>query len=354
MKIEPNSSRITLVLHLTIDFFKYLEKQIKIWEGPISVALVIPRAEVIKCPNNKIKLCGIYDEKNFIIFKILYYFKKIFNPYKVSLHLLYDNDGINNCVPIIINEIKDNDNLMEKYKKGLELGRKLPSPQKVYPINVARNIARMGKKTELFLSSDIENFSSDKYETKVSKIALKYLLEQKRKIVLVHRRFEYDIGASRPKNKKELKNLYIQKKASMFHASFYMQAHYIPYINQWMAVPEDDNVTSIFMTTNFTKYFWEPQFVGDNRVPYHLEEFPYRIRSNTHLGILMCHQEFRFAILNDVFMAHEGRRKKLNDNEEKSFKKGFNSIKKTIFDFNRWIKSNYPNMKKKCPSFLTA
>jgi hypothetical protein len=47
----------------------------------------------------------------------------------------------------------------------------MPNFFSVYPINVARNVARHDLKNRLFLSGDIEQLFSSGYEPKVSNLA---------------------------------------------------------------------------------------------------------------------------------------------------------------------------------------
>uniref|UniRef100_A0A0N5A792 Metallophos domain-containing protein n=1 Tax=Parastrongyloides trichosuri TaxID=131310 RepID=A0A0N5A792_PARTI len=258
------------------------------------------------------------------------------------------------CPSIIIKNYIIPKDFKKEYYNLRNISKRIVKKFDIYPINEARNVARLGKKTILFLSGDIENYSSNGYERKVSKLATVYLLEQRRKIVLVHRRFEYEKGFKRPKNKKELKKLLDRKKAGIFHSFQFVGAHYIRGLKEWLAVPENGNETSSFMTINYTNPIWEPQFVGDDRVPFHDEIFPYRFRSNTHLGNIMCHQEFRFTILNDVFTAHEGRKRRLEDNEVKFYVEGHKKVKNIISKFNGNLKKMYPHMKNICKNMTVG
>lgn len=62
----------------------------------------------------------------------------------------------------------------------------------MYPINVARNVARNGAKTPLFISGDIEQIFSRNYEPRMRALAAELLLNQRLRTVLVHRRFEVE------------------------------------------------------------------------------------------------------------------------------------------------------------------
>uniref|UniRef100_A0A0N5C3B1 Polysaccharide deacetylase n=1 Tax=Strongyloides papillosus TaxID=174720 RepID=A0A0N5C3B1_STREA len=349
LDLKNDKSRVTLVLHATIDYIKYLEDQILIWGGPISVAIIIPRPREKECLKYKNKYCLINKRIDLSYYQILAYFDYIFDTKKISLHLFFEKSNFKNCPNILLKRIsKPKANLVKKYRKLVSMVKNLPIFFNVYPINVARNIARLGKRTKLFLSSDIENYSSLNFESKVSKLAKKVLLNEKQKLVLVHRRFEIKDNVPIPRTKKELKKLYDQKKAFVFHSHFYIEAHYIPKLESWFKTKEKFNETEIGWITDYSHSAWEPQFVGDDRVPFHDERFPYRIRSNTHLAHIMCYQGFKFAIINDIFTVHKGIKIKLNQVESKIVHSVKKEFRKLIDDFNNNLAAKYPHMKKRC------
>uniref|UniRef100_A0A0K0FIU6 Transposase n=1 Tax=Strongyloides venezuelensis TaxID=75913 RepID=A0A0K0FIU6_STRVS len=165
---------------------------------------------------------------------------------------------------------KPKNNVIEKFAKTLSLIKSLPKFFRHYPINAARNIARISKRTRLFLSGDIENYSSSNYESKVSKLAEKVILNNNESnLVLVHRRFEILKTVPVPKLKTELYELFKNIQAYVFHWFFFKKGHDIAGLNDWFNSKENLNETT-----------WEPQFVGDDRVSFHDETFPYTVCSN--------------------------------------------------------------------------
>uniref|UniRef100_A0A0N5CGW5 Glycosyl transferase n=1 Tax=Strongyloides papillosus TaxID=174720 RepID=A0A0N5CGW5_STREA len=244
---------------------------------------------------------------------------------------------------------KPSGDLIEKYAYTLSIIKSLPKYFYHYPINAARNIARIGKRTRLFLSGDIENYSSSNYESKVSKLAEKVILNNNEtNLVLVHRRFEILAKAPVPKFKSELYELYRNKKAFVFHWFFFKKGHWIDGLDDWFKTEENLNEASISFIMFSNRSSWEPQFVGDDRVPFHDERFGYRLCSNSHLQIIMCFQNFSFAIMNDVFTVHKGIKRNFTYYELSeliSLKKNFNKLKK---EFNNNITTYYPHMSEHC------
>uniref|UniRef100_A0A0K0FIU5 Beta-1,4-glucuronyltransferase 1 n=1 Tax=Strongyloides venezuelensis TaxID=75913 RepID=A0A0K0FIU5_STRVS len=350
MNLAKDSTRITLVLHATTEYIKYLAEQIVIWEGPMSVAFFVPTPQETECIFNKHKLCSKYDKLDILHFQILEYFRYLFDTSKISLHFFFNKGNFKKCPHVILKGIKKpSGDVMGKFAKALSLIKLSPKYFLNYPINTARNIARIGKRTRLFLSGDIENYSSSNYESKVSKLAEKVILNNNQtNLVLVHRRFEIRENAPVPKLKSELYELYKKKKAFVFHWFFYRIGHNIPRLKNWFKTEEDLNQTSISFTMLNKRYSWEPQFVGDDRVPFHDERFPYRIRSNSHLAHIMCFQNFSFAIMNNVFTVHKGIKMSLNVEEKKEKKNSWKDFFHLRIEFNRNLTRYYPHMKGQC------
>lgn len=100
----------------------------------------------------------------------------------------------------------------------------------IYPINVARNIARQAVKTPLFISGDIENIFSWNYEQRMRLFAYRYLIEENHnKTVLVHRRFEVDERELIPRTLSVLKMLFARQRAVVFHKLVYNFCHECKY-----------------------------------------------------------------------------------------------------------------------------
>uniref|UniRef100_A0A914PU52 Uncharacterized protein n=1 Tax=Panagrolaimus davidi TaxID=227884 RepID=A0A914PU52_9BILA len=229
------------------------------------------------------------------------------------------------------------------------------SPTELYPINPARNIARIGSHTKLFISGDIEQFFVANFEPRMLKLGNRVLIKEKQAIVLVHRRFEIDLNAKEPKSKADLKTLIKQKKAVPFHQFVYSLGHNIPGLEEWLeSKDENKSEATIEKILNYTNAEWEPQFVGDNkRIPFHDNRFPFRLRSNTHLGTLLCYNGFKFAIVNDLFTYHRGIKRiesrKDTNLKNLSVKQGYH---KMVDQFRNELYNKFPKMRARCPLFL--
>ena len=84
------------------------------------------------------------------------------------------------------------------------------------------------------LIADFEHMFSAGFEKEVREIALDRLKDGSRH-VLVYRIFEIEKNASEPRTLENLKKLYEQKEAIVFHSKFYKGAHDIPKLKEWFA-----------------------------------------------------------------------------------------------------------------------
>ena len=94
------------------------------------------------------------------------------NTNQVSLHLFFEKLDDTECpiieMPLLLDSTNDYDlRNIENFK----------SITRYYPINPARNIARKGIKTELFISGDIEQIYVQNFERRMFKLAKQVLLE---------------------------------------------------------------------------------------------------------------------------------------------------------------------------------
>ena len=138
----------------------------------------------------------------------------------------------------------------------------------------------------------------------------------------------------------------------------------------------------------YTNAEFEPQFLADDRTPFHDESFPFRRRSNTHvsagdlarsarsctprrrlqLGNELCRAGFRFALVADCFSVHPGVKTnetraertakaaavragyvKVSSQEERPSEA--QSRLQQVRSFVERLNRQYPKTKKLCPAF---
>ncbi|KAE9546724.1 hypothetical protein FO519_010064, partial [Halicephalobus sp. NKZ332] len=300
MDEEFTQDHITLVLHSTVDYLHHLKKQLETWQGGISVGVLIPNPGV----HSNDKLVYVSESTEFFqtVLGILEnpLLRALKQKNQTSLHLFFEKQNFINCPSIKIQKhIPPKD-------VALKAGKKYGEITNVYPINAARNIARKGIKTELFISGDMEQFYVQNFESRMFNLSKKVLLEEKQNTVIIYRRFEVETGTIVPDSKRDLKILLRKKQALLFHEKFYDYGHNIPYFEQWLNRAEDPGESKIVLVLPYQNINWEPQFVGDSRIPFHDERFPYRFRNHVQLGQHLCFMNFTFSLASDVFSIHPG------------------------------------------------
>ncbi|KAI6189378.1 N-acetyllactosaminide beta-1,3-N-acetylglucosaminyltransferase [Aphelenchoides bicaudatus] len=346
---EPVDIPILFAVHSTPEYFKYINEQIKTWDGLISVVLVIP----YDLSNSEMDFFRMQ-----VILEGLDRLKALDNYDRVALHLLFQVYGSdsNNCPDLIYNE-PDSSTLWDRSYAELMLRdfQRLCSSHDLYPINIARNIARMAVKTPLFISGDIENIFAWNYEQRMRLFAYDYLVKENRtKEVLVHRRFEVDKREAVPRTLSALKMLYARRRAVVFHKFVFGIGHEIPSLASWLLLGKDDpGPTSVFRTLPYYNEFWEPQYVARNDAsfPLHDENFPFRFRSNTHLANELCRAGFNFSVVRDLFTVHRGIKFKEKKQFAQFLKRAADSgqLKEIANEFMDRLDRMYPETLNSCP-----
>ncbi|VDM92540.1 unnamed protein product [Litomosoides sigmodontis] len=332
--------RITLVLHITYDYLtdnileqndgneKLIEERLQLesWDGPVTLMITVPSAHVYK---------RIRNAKE----KLSHFPSHVLR--RLSVHLLF----------------------WSRYGCSMEAVDKLKeiSSNWRYPINVARNVARMNHqvlpafqfvRSKYVLISDSEFVFPDGFESRMCALAQNQLTRNP-KTALVVRIFEVDGSIKKmPRNKAELRELFLKGLAVEFHARYNMAAHTIPRLQQWLNQEENKQEVNISSILKFSKYEWEPQFVSLNTIPFHDENFPFSLRDNTVLRWEMCRQNYTFALVNDLFMVHRGIKTMkdlpLTKKRQKLSRAQFNSAMKL---FEQRMDYRYPETKNLCPKF---
>ncbi|CAD5232780.1 unnamed protein product [Bursaphelenchus xylophilus] len=334
------NTSITYVVHSTMPFIKYMQELVEVWNGPISIGVYMP------APNFD------YDatkEQNLSFMEALAKFesyRKVKETGKVGIHLLFDRPS-EGCEDFVYSE----DQLSTDYeylKHMYDHAGHIPN----YPCQQLRNVARFGMNTRLFVASDIENIPASRYVERMLPLAQKLLIEERRKIVLVHRRFEVSELVPMPRTKTELKILFDKKQAVEFHKIFYAAGHSIPYLDEWFKVPEDLEKGSVFSTVPYTNGEWEPQFVADSdAIALHDESFPYPHRGHTELGYETCRAGFQFAVVNDLFTLHPGIKTSASAGEKKGAQHSQRHYREVVYRFKRRMDRTYWKTRGQCGEF---
>ncbi|CEF68376.1 N-acetyllactosaminide beta-1,3-N-acetylglucosaminyltransferase [Strongyloides ratti] len=343
-----NKDRITLIINANSnDINKNLSKQIDNWEGPISIGIFID-------------VDDIFNLKTLCTYCTLKSIPNINN--KTSIHFIfpynaYSRDGNNRgLLNEYFNDINCEENIKsmnnichisnEEENEEIKIKRII-----TYPINTIKNIARKQIKTKYMVFADINDFFSQNFEYKMSKLIIKKIKNSFRiNSVLVYRNFEVDTLAERPKTKKELIQLINSSKAFIFD-TYLNNTHQINKLEEWF-YKKETLTPSVQYVTSFNYVNWDPNFVSDNKIPYFDERFGYPLNDRIHLKWHLCRKEYKFLVVNDAFMYHYETK---NYKEKKLFKKAKSIILpktvRIIKEFNKKMYRLYPRTVKLCPRF---
>ncbi|KAG8333101.1 hypothetical protein J6590_009562 [Homalodisca vitripennis] len=222
--IKNQTNNITYCSHLTPDFLYYLVEIVIRWEGPISIAAFVPSydASITLCLLQR--LCFCVPEMS-----------------KVSLHFVFpleyppDHLACDSVLSIppgcaIPNIILNKRLITFRNKEEL-----------TYPVNVARNVARISANTKFVLVSDIELIPSKNLVSRFHKMVPKLHLKINsgktfmRRLVYVLPVFEIeDYISNIPEKKSELLDLYSQNKAIYFHRWICLHCQRFPGLQRWI------------------------------------------------------------------------------------------------------------------------
>ncbi|KAF8374421.1 hypothetical protein PRIPAC_80850 [Pristionchus pacificus] len=232
-----------------------------------------------------------------------------------------------------------------------------------YPMNMARNVAREFIKTEFLLLSDVDLMFSEGFERRMVQSLTQLasslakgswgLGRSGKKMGWGHcvmgwgtRKLRSSDEAGTPRTKLELAKLLERKEVDVFHVRAAFGAHDLDGRSDWLTRPE--NFT-------YSRYTWEPRFVGRASVPLHDEAFPYRIRANNVLGWEKCRAGYVFALVEDLFTFH--RAKRMSDYNRQSENHVIQMMNRGKYELAlaSWRKRmdyEYPETRGSCPDIL--
>lgn len=284
---------ITYTTHGDFTFLDNLEPLLERWRGPLSVAVYAPGSD-------------LEDSIDAIL-----YFRDCTNSSLVrdlaSFHIYFDLSHIPAQVP-------RQDSLLHKrpncllpegltntitYKKKLGL---------VYPVNVARNVARVTAATHFVFPSDIELYPSPnlipEFLAMIRRNDKKMPKTQHR--VFVNSIFEIAANHTLPDTKAELIHLMKSNTVIPFHKNVCPQCHKIPHSKEWLEAKIKPGLNVLHVGKRIKPFqHWEPIYIGTNQEPLYDERLSWEGRSDKMAqGFKLCLLNYQFHILDNAFLIH--------------------------------------------------
>ena len=297
---------ITFVTHASLGFLDNIETLIDFWSGPISVAVYAPGLDF---PNALIQITFLRDcIRNGKAVKA-----------RVTFHILFDS--------IYLPVIENSENL---YNLGLPKNMKCSSEfpnftsyrmenKLLFPINIARNVAREGAQTFYVLVNDIELYPNPpdlipKFFQMIRRMEQADPEFAHRLQVFVLPPFEvrHIVKIEEiPRNKSTLVQFLKSEQAFKFHKFACDICHRIPKKDFWANFThpstETANELNIFYTSSYiSKFAWEPFYIGTHENP----PFDERIHREHALNKViqanaLCHLGYKFHVLDNAFLVHK-------------------------------------------------
>ncbi|XP_053600989.1 beta-1,4-glucuronyltransferase 1-like [Plodia interpunctella] len=180
----------------------------------------------------------------------------------------------------------------------------------LYPVNVARNIARDAALTHFILPSDIELYPSPNLVPKFLNMIARNaspLNKSTNPRVFPISLFEVAANVQVPSTKTELQAMLEKKIAIPFHKFVCQTCHNLPQGQQWMKAPETSQMDVFHIGKREGKYVhWEPIFIGTHQDPHYDDRLSWEGKKDKMTqGYILCVKNYDFMILNNAFLIHK-------------------------------------------------
>ncbi|XP_075982089.1 beta-1,4-glucuronyltransferase 1-like isoform X2 [Anticarsia gemmatalis] len=378
---------VTYVTQATPEFLYHIVEIARYWDGPISIAVYVPRYDLDLTMQIMKQLCHCYP-----------------GMMKVSLHLFYPKrippkirtleEKMRSLVTAAPTVSTTNETVEDLLRKRLENYRRLDNKTRakyiqwvrknkvermmmklpvkgepvanlpfkdcsgldsydfdtfrkstamMYPINVGRNVARNASKTNYFLVSDIEMIPSRGLATKFLKMVRKLMGDEKRdsgcvfaKTVFVVPLFEVIEGQIIPHDKETLVRMVASNRAMYFHQRVCIHCQRFPGLQTWLIrTPTDALEPMLISKREYPYHRWEPLYFGSNKEPWYSEMLTWEGRQDKMTQIMeMCLQGYDFHILDGGFMVHSYRKYLWTSDRFSNKAKYSNRVKYMIIIYN--------------------
>ncbi|KAK0083154.1 hypothetical protein PV325_009239 [Microctonus aethiopoides] len=286
---SPNDKplpKITLCTHATADKVYHVVDIVKKWEGPVSFSVFAPGNDARIAVDMLDRACRCEPEM-----------------YKLSVHLIFltadhlpttvINDKSQSKGDCAAWDLQWNDVDTERTRHRL-----------IYPINVARNVARNLATTSRVLVSDVELLPSDKLASGFMEMI--HGRPPRFGLVFVVPVFEIEQHQRPPTNKRELMNAITNGLAVYFHKYICLHCQRFPGMTRWMLRPDPSRVRPLIVTRReYPHHRWEPLYIGTREDPLYNEEMSWEGRQDKMAQMLeMCLMNYRLIILDGAFLVH--------------------------------------------------
>ncbi|XP_049822908.1 beta-1,4-glucuronyltransferase 1-like [Aethina tumida] len=287
---------ITLTAPADFRFLDNVAPLVQRWQGPISIALHAPGFDLSITLKSiaYLRKCTNPDVSEYVTFHIFFEQDQIYNTSKALKDLYVDEYDCFKGAPFY------NYNSSKMYKTKHEL---------LYPLNVARNIARDSAQTHFVFPSDIELFPSPNFIDKFLGMVRQNpdLFADDQKNVFVLPVFEVASNVKVPTSKTELQTMLSNGSAIIFHKSMCAHCHTVIGSDMWIKTKETPGLGVLTKGYREGKQkHWEPFFVQTHKEPLFDERIPWEGSGDRMDQVYsLCLMKYNFNILDNAFLVHK-------------------------------------------------
>ncbi|XP_041973730.1 beta-1,4-glucuronyltransferase 1 [Aricia agestis] len=288
---------ITYTTHAGFEFLDNVQPLVERWMAPVSLAIHAPGSDLAPTVNSIRYLRDCLNNdlvKQFVTFHVFFSHKHIPSTIPDPEKFLQQPYNCSLPPPHIVNA-------NSTYMKAKSL---------LYPVNVARNIARDSAVTHFILPSDIELYPSPnlvpRFLNMIARNAKPLSTSTKPRVFPISI-FEVDAKVQVPSTKTELRSMLANKTAIPFHKFVCPNCHNIPQGQQWMNAAETNQMDVFHVGKRRGKFVhWEPIFIGTHQDPYYDERLSWEGKKDKMTqGYILCVKDYDFMILNNAFLIHK-------------------------------------------------
>ncbi|XP_043524122.1 beta-1,4-glucuronyltransferase 1-like isoform X1 [Frieseomelitta varia] len=288
--------QVTLCTHATADQVYGIVELARRWEGPLSLAVFTPGLDANIAVALLDRACRCEPE----MYKVSLCTRSQNGSQVVSVHLVFPAGRPPALEQII--QVQGDCAASDLQKGDAETERKKRSM--IYPINVARNVARVQANSIRVLVTDIELLPSQKLASGFMEIVRER--PPKSGIIFVVPVFEIESNELPPLTKKELLLATKAGLAVYFHRFLCSHCQRFPGLARWLIRPDPGKVKPLIITKREYPYHrWEPVFIGTQNDPFYAEEMSWEGRQDKMSQMFeMCLLNYRLIILDGAFLVH--------------------------------------------------
>ncbi|CAG9861028.1 unnamed protein product [Phyllotreta striolata] len=296
------------------------------WRGPISVALYAPGYDFYSTLQSIAYLRHCFKTsslvKEYVTFHIFFDSDHMPQMHDEPLLNIYQDEF--DCVQKPPWEtIKDE----EMYKQRTQL---------FYPINVARNVAKLNAQTHFVFPSDIELYPTRHFISKFFNFTQRHpeYFRRESRNVFVFPLFEIEEGHDIPANKTELQEMLKNNTAFWFHHKVCRKCHAVPESDLWIEEKETVGL-KIFTSAKrqHNQKIWEPFFLCTQKEPLWDERLNWEGQGNKMCqAYYLCMLDYNFLVFDNAFLIHKPgiKKKKVQNIKYKDELKKNNQILRDI------------------------